>query len=205
MDYRDYQNARDASWQMLIDVGVNRLPVKISGILKALNIPAGTYKQNLTLIQTMGLTELVRKTDGFTVLREGRPYIFYNGDMLPARIRFTLAHELGHLVLHNGFSRFSGGVVTRSNAEPGTTRDPEEQAADVFAVRLLAPACVLHELRLFDAGQIAEVCQISRTAAGYRLRRLLLLEERGCYYLNPVERQVRDQFAEFIRNYKSSG
>ena len=55
MDYRDYQNARDASWRMLIDMGVNRLPVKISGILKALNIPAGTYKQNLALIQTMGL------------------------------------------------------------------------------------------------------------------------------------------------------
>lgn len=191
MDYRDYQNARDASWRMLIDMGVNRLPVKISGILKALNIPAGTYKQNLALIQTMGLAELVRKTDGFTVLREGRPYIFYNGDMLPARIRFTLAHELGHLVLRNGFSRFSGGVVTRSNAEPGTTRDPEEQAADVFAVRLLAPACVLHELGLFDAG--------------YRLRRLLLLEERGRYYLSPLERRVRDQFAEFIRYYKSSG
>ena len=205
MDYHDYQKARNASWQILIDMGVDRLPVKISGILKRLGIPAAEYTQNLEIIRKLGLLHLARSSDGFTILKEERPYIFYDETKPPARIRFTLAHELGHIVLQNGFRRFGGTMATRCNVEPGTIRNPEEQAADVFAVRLLAPACVLHELRLFDAGQIAEVCQISRTAAGYRLRRLLLLEERGRYYLSPLERRVRDQFAEFIRYYKSSG
>lgn len=39
MNYRDYKDARDASWRILIDCKVTELPVKISGVCRALGVP----------------------------------------------------------------------------------------------------------------------------------------------------------------------
>jgi len=51
----------------------------------------------------IAMLDLMNKTDGFSCWYEGVPYIFLNSEYRSAsRIRFTLAHELGHLVLHRG-------------------------------------------------------------------------------------------------------
>ena len=81
-------------------------------------------------------------------------------------------------------------------------RDKEEQEADMFATRLLAPACVLHELHATTAEQIAEVCNISMPAAEKRAERMAVLEARNKYYLHPLERRVREQFADYIKENK---
>ena len=81
-------------------------------------------------------------------------------------------------------------------------RDEEEQAADMFAARLLAPACVLHKLQALSAEQIAKVCNISISAAVVRSERMQVLEARNKYYLHPLERKVREQFEDFIKEYK---
>jgi len=51
-------------------------------------------------------------------------------------------------------------------------------------------------------------CDITQTAANFRLKRLMLLENRnerflrerghGCYYISPLEQKVRQQFDEYI-------
>ncbi|CAN5327095.1 hypothetical protein BH11PSE9_BH11PSE9_32530 [soil metagenome] len=57
-------------------------------------------------------------------------------------IRFTAAHELGHVVL-----RHPGHVIHRDrpvfDLQQGNARDPHEQEADYFAACLLAPARLL--------------------------------------------------------------
>lgn len=73
----------------------------------------------------------------------------------------------------------------------------------MFAARLLAPACVLHELQALSAEQIAKVCNISISAAEVRAERMQVLEARNKYYLHPLERQVRQQFEQFIEEYRS--
>ncbi len=50
-------------------------------------------------------------------------------------ICLSLAHELGHCLMHNGNGLY--------NHEPSETDNPIEQEANVFASRILAPACVL--------------------------------------------------------------
>jgi Zn-dependent peptidase ImmA (M78 family)/transcriptional regulator with XRE-family HTH domain len=45
------------------------------------------------------------KTDGFSQWKEGRPYIFISEDKNSAvRIRYDIAHELGHIILHSEVS-----------------------------------------------------------------------------------------------------
>ena len=39
MNYKDYQDARDAAWKILLDCGVNRLPVEITQICRKLYKP----------------------------------------------------------------------------------------------------------------------------------------------------------------------
>ena len=71
-----------------------------------------------------------REVDAFSFWRAERPFIFLNTGRTAERIRFDLAHELGHLLLHRG------GPARRS-------RDIEQQAQD-FASSLLIPADALY-------------------------------------------------------------
>ena len=42
-DYQNYKNARDAAWRILIDCNINRLPVNLNLICKALKIRVLSY------------------------------------------------------------------------------------------------------------------------------------------------------------------
>lgn len=67
------------------------------------------------------------KMDGIsTVTEHGRKIIFLNNMMSNDRIRFSLAHELGHMVLH-------------MEDIPDKSRDPEKEANN-FASQLLLPS-----------------------------------------------------------------
>ncbi len=211
MNYQKYQNARNISWKLLLDLKINSLPVKITAILKALEIPIYKYGDSQTLIQNRRLDGLTQTSDGFTIAEGNRCFIFYNEKQTAQRLRFTLAHELGH-ILCGHLGKTEGFAVTIKNREPSANDGPEEQEANVFASRLLAPACVLHELGLFTAKEIAEHCQISIQSATFRLEQLLELERRqqeflqtkghGCFYLHPLEREVYNQFKDYIDKNK---
>lgn len=73
----------------------------------------------------------------------------------------------------------------------------------MFARDLLAPACVLHELQALTAAAISDLCDISLEAATYRAERIAELERRNAFYLHPLERQVKEQFTNFINKRKT--
>ena len=98
-------------------------------------------------------------------------------------------HLLGHV-----------GQYELVNREPSQQDNPIEQAANVFASRLLAPACVLWALNARTAEEISELCQISRQAAAYRAERMKILYERNRFLYSPMERKVHAQFQDFVRS-----
>ena len=91
------------------------------------------------------------------------------------------------------------GTATIENREPTGTEREEETQANQFAARLLAPACVLHEVGATTAEEIRRLCGISMQAAEYRAKRMKDLEKRGRYYTSPLEREVIRQFHSYIR------
>lgn len=124
--------------------------------------------------------------------KDSNTTIFINRSEAQVRQRFTIMHELGHFLLgHLGDVPFS-----RSEEE---CRPAEEQAADKFAIDMLAPACVLWGMNLRTPEEIAEVCNISYPAACYRAERMKLLYQRNSFLIHPLERRVYAQFLQFIR------
>jgi len=74
---------------------------------------------------------------GFTLTRDNDIIIFTNTSNRLSREIFTLAHEIGHVVLHvDGSTSFIDDHITLS----GRSTDEKEQEANYFAACLLMPA-----------------------------------------------------------------
>lgn len=208
MNYQDYKTARNVAWQILDDLQINNLPIKISDICRQLGVPVRSYGDAAAIIKKYQLEPNVQ-FDGFTAMVDGQPFIFFDETKPPARLRFTLAHELGHILLGHLPEGKAGIVVSGPNREPAPDDNPIEQAANVFASRLLAPSCVLWGLNVRTAAQIETLCNISPAAAEFRFERLQLLYQRdadfqrtkghGCFLISPLEKQVYNNFNDYIK------
>lgn len=180
MNYRDYKASRDLAWQVLINEKVTELPVMVGTLCRNMGIRVQYYSP------TDG-------NDGFSTIIDGQARTFVSKDCSPERQRFTAAHELGHILLGHV------GKYELVNREPNQKDNPIEQAANVFASRLLAPACVLWALDARTPEEIATLCRISHQAAAFRAERMAILYERDRFLSSPLERQVYQQFAEYIQ------
>lgn len=185
MNYGKYKQARNASWQCLIDYNIDSLPVKVSRIAN---------QTDIVLLKNSAVNLLHQNESGITLMQDDKLYIVYADEQSPQRCRFTIAHELGHIFL---------GHLFKENGNGFATTDDAEHSANVFARDLLAPACVLHELHATNAAAIANLCDISLEAATYRAERMAELERRNAFYLHPLERRVKEQFADFINKKKN--
>jgi Zn-dependent peptidase ImmA (M78 family) len=187
--YGKYQNARNASWQCLIDNKICALPIKILKITKNLDIQVS---------KNSDVKLLKQKESGRSYIDEyGKWCIVYDDEHSKQRCRFTIAHELGHIVLGH---KLKNGHHARTF---DLSKPETETEADVFASRLLAPACVLWALDLHTAEEIAKICEISLESAGHRAERMEILYERNKFLTSPLEKQVFKNFEEFINKQKN--
>jgi Zn-dependent peptidase ImmA (M78 family) len=187
LNYAKYKNARNASWQCLIDYNISSLPVIVTEIAK---------KSNITVIDNSTVDFLSKGQSGATIYQDNHFYIVYKDSESSHRCRFTIAHELGHIFL----GHLLVGVPKYRTFD---INDDAESSANVFARDLLAPACVLHELGITAAKDIAKICNISIESATYREQRMKELEKRKAWYLNPLEIKVKEQFEDFIKKKKA--
>ena len=183
MDYRDYQNARYAAWRILLDCNVDQLPVRTSAICRQLGIR---------------MVEGNIAQDGYSFITKGVPCIVVNRNIHPARKRFTAAHEIGHIILGHV------GRYQLVNREPSEEDNPIEHSANVFASRLLAPACVLWGVNAHTPEQIMELCHISKQSAEFRANRMVLLYMRDKFLSSPLERELYQRFAPFISHHQQA-
>ena len=99
----------------------------------------------------------------------------------PPRKRFTIAHELGHWVLHRKGQQalFCRKASVREGDGPATTRAPlpvTEQEANAFAAALLMPAPLVahyYERTSGDFDQLCRIFQSSGAAMGRRLHTVI--------------------------------
>ena len=191
MLYTDYKISRDLAWEILIREKIIELPVSMVGLCRQMGVD---------------IRRSTLKPGGYTTLIDNCPTIIVHGDDPSVRQRFTAAHELGHILMGHTDKYH---VAYR---DPSPTDDPKEQAVNVFAARLLAPAIVLRDLGVTNAEQIAEICKISQTAAEYRMDRLqdlydrekrfLIDRGRSCFGMSPLERKVERQFRKYIKSHR---
>lgn len=180
MNYKDYQKSRDLAWEILLRERITELPVKVGPLCRQMGIIVGYY-------------DSADDNDGESTIVDGQAYIRIATGKPVRRQRFTCAHELGHILLGHT------GKYKLVNREPSRGDNPIEQAANVFAARLLAPACVLWALNARTPEEIAALCDISHQAASFRAERMDLLYRRNKFLSSPLERQVYAQFSDFIQ------
>lgn len=194
MSYRDYQNTRNASWKILLDCGIDSLPVNINAICRSLGVRVFSYDEGAEIIERAHLYRIVRHANGVAFYLHNTPVILFDETRDKHSIRFTAAHELGHIVL--GHVKPVG--VTTVHHGPEWSAVPEEKAANQFAVRMLAPACVLWGLDIHTPEEIMELCQITRPAAEYRAKRMAVLYQRQKFLTSSLEQELYRQFQSFI-------
>ena len=183
MEYKKYISARDLSWKVLLDGNVRALPVQVSSLCRSMGVEVKLYNGE-------------EGTDGESMILSGQPLILVSRGKPIQRQRFTAAHELGHILLgHVG----EGKPAHRGPLPAG---NPMEREANVFASRLLAPACVLWGCGVGGAEDIMNLCGISRQAAELRWQRLQALQGRERFLSSPLERRVYEQFEEFIKEHR---
>mgnify|MGYP003292230445 CR=1 FL=1 len=198
----NYKNSRDAAWQILIKNKISRLPVSVEKICKAEKIKLCTYQDGEKIIKSLKLLENTIENDAFSIGR----VIFYDDTKPKTRQRFSIAHEIGHIMLH------CPSEATVLNREISSTDSPLEQEANIFASRILAPLSILHYLNVSTAEEISEICNISLIAAQIRYQRLCEIRNRdlemkktkgyGCFLLSPLERAVYNNFKDYISKNK---
>lgn len=182
--YGLYKKVRNSAWQILIDNKISALPVDVVAI---------AVQNGITILKNSDAQELQGGESGVGIYDGESWFIVYDdaaGSL--GRARFTIAHELGHIFLGHPL------IAGYHRRTAGGNKPQVESEADMFAARLLCPACVLWGLNLRSADEIARACQISKESAVLRATRMKELYVRGKFLTSPVEKQLFDQFKGFI-------
>lgn len=114
----------------------NKLPIDIELICE---------KMDINLIPIPGLKSL-SSTDGF--LPRSLNEIYWDPNVVEVRVRFTVAHELGHFILHKNlisdlnFSSIEEWKDFCSNIH-SLERNKAESQANIFAAKILVPKDLL--------------------------------------------------------------
>ena len=159
--------------QILVKAEIDTTPVPVEKVAAHLGI-----KVELADLGEECSAVLVRKGD--------RAVIGVNEDHHPNRRRFSIAHEIGHFVLHEGDTYVDKGYrVNFRDLESGSGSKWEEMEANAFAAALLMPAKRVRdafkqqpfELTSDDCLEmLAKMFKVSTQAMAYRLMNLQLIQ-----------------------------
>jgi Zn-dependent peptidase ImmA (M78 family) len=127
----------------------------------------------------MGVTVVSESADdqlsGFLLRnrKRGHAVIGVNDDHHPNRRRFTIAHELGHFLLHEGEELHidkvgSGYEIKRRDGKSSAGIDIDEMEANLFAAELLMPVDFLNaDLAKLEPVSLSDDEKINLLASRY--------------------------------------
>lgn len=180
-----YYNISHLSREFLLKNNVNTLPVNLNNLIKNNGWKTIPYSK-LKSLNFDKYTILMTNNSGFSELRRNNTYYIYYDDTIDVTIqRFTVAHEIGHILL-NHFTDYNNN---------------REQEANMIATRILMPMCILYECKVKDPYEIQKICNVSIISATYRFNRLQMLIKRKKFYTDKNELLVKKQFKNFIKEY----
>jgi Zn-dependent peptidase ImmA (M78 family)/transcriptional regulator with XRE-family HTH domain len=120
--------------------------------------------------------------DGLAASSDDAKLIVLGTSQVPSRQRFTLAHELGHLLAGDD----QGVHLDRDVYDKAQAKDPTEMRANSFASAFLMPEKILREAvgpnGLMEPGFAALACDLKVTpsALAFRLKELRLIDSGTC-------------------------
>jgi Zn-dependent peptidase ImmA (M78 family) len=154
-----------AAERLLAEANVRAVPVPIEDVARHLRISISRAPSS--------------DFSGLLIRKEDRALIGVNSSEAPVRQRFTIAHEIGHYILHPRKDAF---VDFRKDRAATELKPPRERQADMFAAALLMPRSqLLKDVRKLAKDGVTETITdtlavrygVSEEAMGIRLVNLL--------------------------------
>lgn len=158
--------------EVLVKLGIKALPVPVEKIAKALGA-------------VVRFSPLDEELSGMIYVKDGVPVIGVNSLHHPNRQRFTIAHEIGHLVMHRDMISENVHVdkqfrVLMRDSNSSTGSEEIEVQANRFAAELLIPSSMFDPTKILasdidDEGPLDELAKkfrVSKQMLEYRIRSL---------------------------------
>lgn len=167
-----YSTITRKAYQLLAELGISKFPVDPFEIIDELDncYIAGwdDLRKTFNISDPYNLKQ--RGLDAETTIRRGTSdYLIVYDDTVTylPRVRFTLAHEIGHIVLGH-LTEFEGTSI--QSGLPVSSKKVLETEADAFAAELLAPRTILRRFpgMKHDPNWLKDVCFLSGKAANIR-------------------------------------
>jgi len=151
--------ARSIARKLLADVGIKNPPVLIRDIINYIK------KEKDLSVYSWAFSDDI---DGIQIIENKKASIGYNQTQHPHRQRFTVAHEIGHLLLGHTGKNFILDL---------NSKKPEEIEANQFAAELLMPSPFLKAdiKKSKDPKTLARRYWVSEEAMWWRLMDLKLI------------------------------
>ncbi|MBK8767907.1 MAG: ImmA/IrrE family metallo-endopeptidase [Burkholderiaceae bacterium] len=160
-----------AARELLEAQGIRKAPIPVDKIAKALGIQ-------------IRYSPLDAELSGMIYIKEGIPIIGVNALHHPNRQRFTIAHELGHYMLHRDMLSNEVHVdkqfkILMRNSKSSAGTDAMEVDANKFAAELLLPEFLIADVlahSTFDIDdpapldELAKKFKVSKQMVEYRIR-----------------------------------
>jgi Zn-dependent peptidase ImmA (M78 family) len=161
--------------ETLVSQNIRSLPVPVEKVAKGLGAQ-------------VRFSPLDEELSGMIFVKEGVPIIGVNALHHPNRQRFTIAHEIGHLILHKAMITSEVHVdkafpILMRDAVSATGTQKEEIDANRFASALLMPLTLLEQalagksIDIDDEKSLEDLARkfkVSRQALEFRMRKLPL-------------------------------
>lgn len=188
MYYKIYTDIRDAAWQCLLDNNIDSLPVNVLKIASQSNIDV---KKNSNL-------KILLPDEYAKAFNNGDKWIIVYNDLNDVvDSRFAIAHELGHILLGHVKTYAKYATIEDIGIKPKA-----ENQADMFALRLLCPACILMELDLHTPEEISAVCRVPTHWAQKRSDRMKELYKKNKFFTNNLEIEIHKNFNIYLSEIK---
>lgn len=161
-----YQEARRQANLLIKKNGYQEPPIIMSDVVASL----GLSVYSIPLVAYMGSS--YSDVAGFIDFSNKR--IIVNDEDTIQRQNFTIAHEMGHYVLHqdpNQSNNESANVLYRSKML-NDENDPKEKEANYFAACLLVPLDMLRKYQQTPVDLLATFFGVSQAVITYRLKTL---------------------------------
>lgn len=156
----NYKQVIELTRQILADNRIQTPPVPIKLITENFGLAIGAIDFQEDASRVAGLIDLKNSL------------IVVNGDDSPQRQAFTVAHELGHYLLHRDEVKKEGNVNIMFRGPIGKVDDDwMEQEANCFAANLLVPDDLLQKYIEVTADQnkLSKIFGVSKDVIGFRL------------------------------------
>ena len=175
-----YEQIKEIVTDMYEDLGYTKIPVNVFELCHKLNIKVIHYSE---LSKNCAEYSHTISNDGFNLFNMNTSqYEIYYNDLMPLeRIKFTIMHEIGHIML-----------------EHKDHKEKNEKEANFFAKASLAPLGLIYRLRLKNSNEIAETFGISFECA----QNVVDNYNKSMIYPSICKKEANSRLVElFLKNY----